>query len=187
MLETIMLKKSLLFFVGLLTATSALAGSAVTQADLNLRTGPGVGYQPVTTVPAGRTVAVIGCLDLGRWCDVSWNGYRGWLSGTYLGAVHVRVPVITYDPSSTSAITSVGPFTIREQQHSAMQGSNTGFTGEWIVVGSAGLIERLAAERNAEHRLHRPQTSVLTSERASEMLILSALYPGRPQYSRSGD
>ncbi len=26
------------------------------------------------------------------------GGYRGWLSGTYLGAVHVRVPIITYDP-----------------------------------------------------------------------------------------
>ena len=98
MLETIMLKKSLSLFLLLFTSTSALAASAVTQADLNLRTGPGVGYQPITTVPVGRTVAVFGCLDQGRWCDVSWNGYRGWLSGTYLGAVHVRVPIITYDP-----------------------------------------------------------------------------------------
>lgn len=93
-----MLKKYLVFAVALLSATSTMAASAVTRVDLNLRMGPGIGFRPIATVPSGQTVAVFGCAERGQWCDIIWNGYRGWVSGGYLGAVHTRVPVVVYDP-----------------------------------------------------------------------------------------
>lgn len=75
-----------------------MAAKAVTQADLNIRTGPGIAYSAVAVVPSGLTVTILGCADSGRWCDVVWKGYRGWVSGNYLGSVRSQVPVVVYDP-----------------------------------------------------------------------------------------
>lgn len=124
-----MLKKYVIFAIALLGASSTMAASAVTRADLNLRTGPGVSYPAVATVPNGQALNVLGCADRGRWCDVSWNGYRGWVSGSYLGAMATRAPVVVYDP-------------VLYQRH---------------YVGAPYVNPRAAARRDAriEYRVHR--------------------------------
>jgi uncharacterized protein YraI len=59
-------------------------GTAVVITDLNLRAGPGPVYPVLTTIPANATVNIYGCdVDL-AWCDIDWNGNRGWSYSAYL-------------------------------------------------------------------------------------------------------
>jgi uncharacterized protein YraI len=99
--------------LGLMLPGAAMAASsAVVTTDLNVRTGPGPGYQRYGTIPAGDEVTVYGCLAGYNWCDVDWRGGRGWVSGNYLltlgrqyyrrplssVGVYVGVPAIGFDP-----------------------------------------------------------------------------------------
>jgi uncharacterized protein YraI len=65
-----------------LTATTALARPAVSEADLNVRSGPGTGYRVVGVIPEGATVDAGGCS--GSWCQVTFAGGSGWASANYL-------------------------------------------------------------------------------------------------------
>jgi uncharacterized protein YraI len=99
--------------VAIVLPGSALAASiAYTTSDLNIRTGPSAAYQRFRTIPAGGQVTVYGCLSGYNWCDVSWAGERGWVSGTYLAyggsryarrpipsiGLSIGLPVITFSP-----------------------------------------------------------------------------------------
>lgn len=79
---------------------SAQAGSGYLSVNLNLRAGPSVHYPVVRFAPRGAAVNVYGCVDDYGWCDVSWGGNRGWVSGQYLDYDYYdrRVPVIDYGP-----------------------------------------------------------------------------------------
>ncbi|WP_230530483.1 SH3 domain-containing protein [Microvirga roseola] len=98
---------------GLVLPGSALAAPlAFTTTDLNIRTGPAASYQRFDTIPEGGRVTVHGCLTGYNWCDVTWAGERGWVSGNYLAyageryarqpipsvAFSIGVPVIGFDP-----------------------------------------------------------------------------------------
>lgn len=78
-----MIKKGLLA-AGLLFGATGLAAAApaMVAGDLNLRAGPGTGYGVLTTMPAGATVRLIGCS--GSWCRVSYRGFAGYASASYL-------------------------------------------------------------------------------------------------------
>jgi len=59
----------------------------VSQGIHNMRTGPGVSFPLVVSIPAGATGLIVGqCRPPqdGRsahpWCEVSWRGHRGWTS-----------------------------------------------------------------------------------------------------------
>jgi uncharacterized protein YraI len=97
---------------GILVPGAAYAAtSAVATTELNMRTGPSTGYEVVDVIPDGGRVTVYGCVGGYNWCDVSWNGYRGWASGNYLAylgeryyrdpipsiGVTIGVPIIRYD------------------------------------------------------------------------------------------
>lgn len=70
---------------GLLLPVQAMAAYiAHTRVDLNLRVGPGGGYGIIDVIPAGTPVEVIGCLHGYEWCDVDWDGLRGWVAAYYL-------------------------------------------------------------------------------------------------------
>jgi uncharacterized protein YraI len=98
---------------GLVLPGAALAEAlAFTTTDLNIRTGPGASYQRFGTIQEGDRVTVHGCLTGYNWCDVSWSGERGWVSGNYLAyasqgysrqpipsiGVTIGVPVIGFRP-----------------------------------------------------------------------------------------
>lgn len=92
-------------------AANAASFPAVTTADLNIRVGPGVQYERFSTIPAGDNIHVNSCLSGYNWCDVSWAGTRGWVSGNYLAylgqryyrrpiptiATVIGLPVVRYD------------------------------------------------------------------------------------------
>jgi len=67
----------------LVLATGAGAFESVTSSAVNMRTGAGVGYARITTLPAGMSVQVDHCAA--NWCLVTARGNRGWVSAGYLG------------------------------------------------------------------------------------------------------
>lgn len=68
----------------LAATTVANAATAVTAATINMRTGPSVSYPVITAIPRGAVVEVYACLRSRPWCDVVWDGWRGWVSARYL-------------------------------------------------------------------------------------------------------
>ncbi len=96
------------------TAFAAPAGAANPIAYTNdstyLHAGPGDDFPVVSHVPAGADLALAGCSHGVVWCDVSWNGNRGWINARYLDTIlhdervgfmeyHtvLGVPVVTFD------------------------------------------------------------------------------------------
>jgi uncharacterized protein YraI len=88
----------LLAVAALLAASAAWAGNAYTQGDIHLRAGPSSEYPLVITIPANSLLQVNGCLDDFTWCDVDWEGNRGWVYGNYLyyDYQNRRVPVLQF-------------------------------------------------------------------------------------------
>ncbi|MGB4859050.1 MAG: SH3 domain-containing protein [Dokdonella sp.] len=86
--------------LALVIPVSAQAGHGYLSVNVNLRAGPAIDYPSVYVAPRGSAVEVYGCIDSWEWCDVSWDGYRGWVSGNYLdyGWNGRRVPVYDYGP-----------------------------------------------------------------------------------------
>jgi uncharacterized protein YraI len=71
-------------WVGLRPAAPAAAATpATTTDDLNLRSGPGLGYAVLLVMPAGAGVDVTGDPD-GGFYPVTYGGTDGWASGDYL-------------------------------------------------------------------------------------------------------
>ena len=66
----------------------ALAAEGYAIATVNLRAGPSTGYPVVTVIPAGAPVTIYGCMQSPAWCDTSYRGIRGWVSGRYLQALY---------------------------------------------------------------------------------------------------
>jgi uncharacterized protein YraI len=90
-LRPILAGAALLASLAVPSVASAFAG--YTTANVHLRAGPGVGYPSVLVVPYGAPTEIYGCLSDWSWCDCSWGGARGWVSGAYLQAMYQAQPV----------------------------------------------------------------------------------------------
>ena len=76
--------------VGLGVVVAALSAGAafaeVATSSANIRSGPGLGYQPVDRLHAGEFVRVT---DQARgWCEISHPGPDGWVKCGLLASVH---------------------------------------------------------------------------------------------------
>jgi uncharacterized protein YraI len=100
-----------------LAAAQTVVGTAIVVTDLNLRAGPGPAYPVITTIPTNAAVNIYGCDAAMSWCDIDWNGNRGWSYAAYLtyaGPVAAPLPapvpipqvvqnpppVVVYDPET---------------------------------------------------------------------------------------
>jgi uncharacterized protein YraI len=71
--------------VAMLGATAAHAAApGYTTANVNIRTGPDTDFPSIDVIPAGDDVYVEGCLRDESWCDVRWDGERGWVYSEYI-------------------------------------------------------------------------------------------------------
>jgi uncharacterized protein YraI len=91
--------------VAVLVAMTALAISqgarayeAYITSGASLLAGPAPDYPPVAALSPGEPVQVYGCLDGYSWCDVSFQGYRGWFDGRLLAYPYqgIRVPLSSF-------------------------------------------------------------------------------------------
>jgi len=76
--------KALSLTVGaLLLSTGAVSAATVTD-NLNVRSGPGIGYSVIDWMPAGSAVRVLKCGP--SWCRVAWMGTKGYSSRQFISS-----------------------------------------------------------------------------------------------------
>lgn len=77
--------------------------NTTTKADLNIRSGGGVGYSSLGVIPKGASVIVTGPTVNG-WTPVTWNGITGWSKQSFMNAVPAQpsVPATPALPSLKS-------------------------------------------------------------------------------------
>jgi uncharacterized protein YraI len=63
----------------LMLSVAALAENAVTTDTASVRAGPDSSYPEVAQLDADAPIQVMGCLNDWSWCDVTFEGNRGWL------------------------------------------------------------------------------------------------------------
>ena len=56
--------------------------------NVNLRAGPGTDYPVIVTVPQRAPISILGCLGDYAWCDVFFQGSRGWMRSIYLSGYY---------------------------------------------------------------------------------------------------
>ena len=78
--------------------TAGIASAAVATTTVNVRTGPGVGYNAIDTLSRGEQVAIVD--RDGSWCAVQKSGPDGWVACAYLSnGVIIRQPSVRVSPS----------------------------------------------------------------------------------------
>ncbi len=91
---------------GIALATASVAGGANAQyeayvtSSAPLLAGPSPDYPAVAGLEPGTPVEVYGCVSGWEWCDVSFQGVRGWFDGQLLAYPYEgeRVPIFDYGP-----------------------------------------------------------------------------------------
>lgn len=81
-----------------LSPAIASAADGFTTSPTSQRAGPGIRYPIVAMIPGRVPITIYGCVAGATWCDVSWRGSRGWVSG---GNIQIawhgrRNPVISF-------------------------------------------------------------------------------------------
>jgi uncharacterized protein YraI len=67
----------------------AFAAAAYTTGTVNMRSGPSTSYNRILTIPAGARINVNGCSS---WCSVSYRGYSGYVSASYVSRAYAGPP-----------------------------------------------------------------------------------------------
>ena len=125
------------------------AGYGRVMTSIYLRAGPRVGYPVVALLYPGSSVFVHGCLSDYAWCDVTFEGERGWVDAAYLDYAYRGefLPVMTYGPSLGIAIFSfsIGDYWGRYYPHRSWYRDRHAFDQRFGPGGQRG--QRAPRER----------------------------------------
>ena len=72
----------------------AMAADGYVTGDVTLRAGPDISYPAVDMIPAGAPIGIEGCTDGWEWCDVVFDGERGWVAGNFIQDEYDSQPVL---------------------------------------------------------------------------------------------
>jgi uncharacterized protein YraI len=113
---------------------------ALTNAGLNVRTGPGTVYDRITTLNAGAVVPIIGRTGANDWWQIRYGTIVGWVNAPYTSVYGIcnAVPVIAAPPTPTPlggapTWTPQPTFTPRPPQ-----ATNTPGTPDLVITSIAG-------------------------------------------------
>lgn len=81
----------------------AMAHQGMTTAEVNLRTGPGLEHDVITTISDQRALEIEGCMEDAQWCRVSWQGTEGWMHSDFV-AVTGNGTEMSVDEARTAGI-----------------------------------------------------------------------------------
>lgn len=76
---------------------------AITNERVLVREGPGLNFEVVGTVPAGRSIEIDRCNTQGNWCLINSNGRSGWITTSHLKLPQTNAPTVT-SPTTPNAI-----------------------------------------------------------------------------------
>ena len=68
--------------IGALLLSAGAVSAATLTDNLNLRSGPGIGFNVIGALPAGSDVRVLNCRR--SWCRVAWNDTTGYVSRRFV-------------------------------------------------------------------------------------------------------
>jgi uncharacterized protein YraI len=114
------------------------ANAAISTADLNVRSGPGVQYPVIGVIAANTSATVADCMPGSTWCMVDSGGLHGWADSAYLAQNGARVGstvtygstaplVLTPGPSGSPASSGSGQrYNVFPSEDSANYGTDSG-------------------------------------------------------------
>jgi uncharacterized protein YraI len=93
-----------------LSTSASAATIAAATTPLNIRSGPGPQYSVVGAIPDRGRATITGCIQDSMWCEVSYNGQRGWAYSKYLTAqLSGRSLIVAQDLDEIPAVTYRAP------------------------------------------------------------------------------
>ena len=122
----------------LLAATPLLAATqAQVATDLNLRAGPGPNFLIEGTLPAEAQVELLGCVEGGAWCEVTYEGQTGYAYAPYLVVTEEE----TLTPVTEIRTTTVETVNYDDNGEEALIGGAVGAgIGSALIGGPAAII-----------------------------------------------
>lgn len=138
----------------MLPSAAAFAENAtVTGSDVNMRYGPGTGYDIIDCLPKGAVVSVNDRSN-STWYAVSYNGQDGYMSSRYLSVEEEEAPEITESDSADGFINAMyvnfrsapsSSSSILGQYNKGKIVTVRGYSGDWASVtidGEDGFVFR---------------------------------------------
>jgi uncharacterized protein YgiM (DUF1202 family) len=114
---------------------------ALTNAGLNVRTGPDTVYDIITTLRAGTVVPIIGRTSTNSWWQIRSGVTTGWVSAAYTSVYGIcnNVPVVSSPPTPTSRVPTSIPPTWTPQPTFTPRATNTPGVPDLVITSIAGL------------------------------------------------
>lgn len=145
---------------------AAVSGTYITTADVSLRSGPGVSYSVVTTLPKGIKINVVG--RQGYWLKVEskHGGAPGYIDEQFAAPAGSAQNSTTKKPQLTGAYRTLVDVDLRQgpgakypvvaRLPSGIKVNVVGAEGDWLRVeskhsGKPGYLERRFVERWTEN------------------------------------
>ena len=113
---------------------------ALTNAGLNVRTGPSTVYDKITTLAAGTVVPIIGRISTNEWWQIRYGTTTGWVSAAYTSVYGIctGVPTVTAPPTPTSNAPTAIPPTWTPQATFTPKPTNTPGVPDLVITSIAG-------------------------------------------------